>query len=110
MVRFDLGPLLQGQRRIANFKSAETSLIKELFIFITMLLDLLLWIHLALGQRYVLGLVLFLFLTTVFHKISLSYDIHCTSVIEYGTPKFLHDHTATEICGSMKTILHSLFK
>ena len=42
MVRFDLGPLLQGQRRVAKLKSAFNLLIieKMLFIFKTMLVGL----------------------------------------------------------------------
>ena len=57
MVRFDLGLFHQGQRRVAKFKSAYNSLIKMLFIFKTMLVVLLWWIHLASGYTCVLGLV-----------------------------------------------------
>ena len=51
-----LGPLLQGQTRIAKVKCAYNSIIKLLFISKTMLV-VLLWIHLASGHRCILGLV-----------------------------------------------------
>ena len=59
MVRFDLGPLLQGQMKVAKLKSAYHLLIieKMLFIFETMLVVLFRWIHLASGHRCLLGLV-----------------------------------------------------
>ena len=50
VVRFDLGPLLQGQMRVAKLKSAYNLLIiekKMLFIFETILFGLFQWIHLA---------------------------------------------------------------
>ena len=58
VVRFDLGTFLQGQTMIAKLKSAYNSIIKMLFIFKTMLLVLLLWIHLTSGHRCILGVVL----------------------------------------------------
>ena len=36
VVRFDLGPLIHGQTRIAKLKSAYNEIIKMLFIFKTM--------------------------------------------------------------------------
>ena len=64
VVRFELGPLLQGQMRVAKLKSVFNLLIIEnmLFIFYTMLVDLFRWIHLASGHRCVLGLVYFFIL------------------------------------------------
>ena len=59
VVRFDLGPLLQGQMMVAKLKSAYNLLIieKMLFIFETILVSLFWWIHLASGHRCVLDLV-----------------------------------------------------
>ena len=56
VVRFDLGPLLQGQMRVAKLKHAFNSLIIEKCC-LPMLVGLFRWIHLASGQRCVLGLV-----------------------------------------------------
>ena len=67
VVRFNLGPLFQGQMRIVKDKSAYNSLIVGarglrceanlvLFIFKTVLVVLFRWIHLASGHRCVLGL------------------------------------------------------
>ena len=57
VVRFDLGPLLHSQMRVAKFKSAYNYYSKMLFIFRTMLVGLFRWIHLASVNRCVLGLV-----------------------------------------------------
>ena len=64
VVRFDLGHLLQGQTRIAKMKGVYNSIIKMLFIFTTMLLVLLQWIHLASGHRCIRGLVQFVLLSS----------------------------------------------
>ena len=79
VVRFDLGPLLQGQMRIAKLKSTYNSIIKMLFIFKTMLLVLLWWIHLASDHRGVLGLVLFasLFVSLFVYSISSQLPHEC---------------------------------
>ena len=57
MVRFDLGPMLQGQMRVAKLKSPYNLLIIMLFIFKTILVGLFQWIHLAPRYRCILGLV-----------------------------------------------------
>ena len=57
MVRFEFGPILQGQTRLAKLKSAFNSIIKMMLIFKTMLLVLLRWIHLVSVARCLLGLV-----------------------------------------------------
>ena len=62
VVRFDLGPLLQGQMRVAKLKSAFNCLLLKNAVYLLNYVGLFRWIHLASGHRCILGLVIITFL------------------------------------------------